>query len=80
LIAGIDLDERRGIKEKERRLDHLFKKAASKKQLSLYHSDVCKIKSLSYSQLDQHTLERLSDVGINLERLKGNMEEWEILN
>jgi hypothetical protein len=80
LIVGVDLDERRGLKEKERRLDYLFKKTASKKQVSLYHSDVCKIKSLAYSHLDQHTLERLSVVGINLERLKGNIELWETLN
>ncbi len=32
LIAGIDLEERRGIKVKESRLDHLFKKTPSKKQ------------------------------------------------
>jgi hypothetical protein len=79
LIAGIDLDERRGIKEKERRLDYLFKKAASKKQASLYHSDVCKIKSLAYSQFDHHTLDRLSAVGIDLKRLKWNTELWERL-
>ena len=81
LIAGIDLEERRGIKEKESRLDHLFKtKKAPKKQIKLYESDVCKIKSLSYSQLDQHTLDRLSAVGIDLKRLKENMELWEKLN
>jgi len=80
LIAGIDLDEKRAIKEKERRLDHLFKKTASKKQVSLYQSGVCKIKSLAFSQLDKYTLERLSAVGINLERLKGNMNLWESLN
>ena len=79
LIAGIDLEERRAIKEKESRLDHLFKKAPSKRQKSLYESDVCKIKSLSYIQLDQNTLDRLSAVGIDLERLKENMELWERL-
>jgi hypothetical protein len=80
LIAGIDLDEKRAIKEKERRLDHLFKTTASKMQISLYQSDVCKIRSISYSQLDQQTLERLNAVGINLERLKENMKLWERLN
>jgi hypothetical protein len=80
LIAGVDLEERRAIKEKERRLDHLFKKAPSKKQIGLYESDSCKIKSLSYSELDQNTLDRLSAVGIDLKRLKENMELWEKLN
>jgi len=80
LVAGIDLEERRAIKEKERRLNHLFKRAPSKIQESLYESDVCKIKSLSYSQLDQHSLDRLSAVGIDLKRLKENMELWESLN
>jgi hypothetical protein len=80
LIAGIDLEETRKVKEKKRRLDHLFRKAASKKQNSLYESDVCKIKSLSYDQLDQHTLDRMKAVGIDLGRLKDNMELWENLN
>ena len=80
LIAGNDLDEKRTIKDKERRLDHLFKKEASKTQISLYHSDVCKIKSLANGQLDQHTLERLGVVGIELDRLKGSVELWESLN
>jgi hypothetical protein len=80
LITGIDLEETRAIKKKKSRLDHFFKKAPSKKQNCLYQSDVCKIKSLSYSQLDQHTLDRLRAVGIDLERLKENMELWERLN
>ena len=81
LIAGVDLEERRGITEKERRLDHLFKeKKAPEIKEKNYNSDVCKIKSLSYSQLDQHTLDRLSAVGIDLKRLKENMELWEKLN
>ena len=79
LIAGIDLDERRGVKEKDRRLDHLFKNYPSKKQVSLYQSDVCKIRSLSFGQLDQLTLGKLSAVGIDLERLEGNMKLWERL-
>ena len=77
LIAGVDLEERRAIKEKESRLDHLFKKAPSKRQKSLYESDIRKIKSLSYSQLNQHSLDRLSAVGIDLKRLKEKMELWE---
>jgi hypothetical protein len=80
LIAGIDLDEKRAIKEKERRLDHLFKTTASKKQVSLYQSRVCNIRTLSYSQLDQLTFDRLNAVGISLERLKRNMNLWESLN
>ena len=79
LIAGIDLEETRGIKDKKRRLDHFFKREASKKQVALYESDVCKIKSLSYSRLDQCTLERLGAVGIDLGRLKANAELWERL-
>jgi hypothetical protein len=81
LIAGIDLEERRGIRAKRRRLDHLFKKKnASKDQERIYKSDINRINSLSYSQLDQHTLESLCAVGIDLERLKGNMELWNKLN
>ena len=76
LVAGIDLEEKRGIKVNESRLDHLFKKVASRKQHRLYQSDVCKIKTLSNSQLDQGTLDKLSDVGIDLKRIKENMELW----
>ena len=79
LIAGIDLEEKRSINRKESRLDNLFKKGASKKQIYLYHSDVCNIKSLSYGQLGKLTIERLSAVGIDLERIKENMELWERL-
>ena len=75
LIAGIDLEDRRGNGKKKRRLDLLFSKPY-KKHISLYQSDVCKIKSLSYSQLDQPTSDRLSAVGIDLERLKWNMNLW----
>ena len=77
LIAGVDLEEKRAIKAKKRRLDHLFKKAPSKRQVHLYQSDVCNIKSLSYRQLDQHTIDSLDAVGIDLERLKENMELWD---
>jgi len=76
LVAGIDLEEKRGIKVNESRLDHLFKKVASRKQHRLYQSDVCKIKTLSNSQLGQGTLDKLSDVGIDLKRIKENMELW----
>ena len=76
LIAGIDLEEKRAIKEKESRLNHLFKKTPSKLQESLYASKIRKIKSLSYSQLDQRTIARLSAVEIDLRKLKENMELW----
>jgi hypothetical protein len=79
LIAGVDLEEKRLIKAKERRFDHLFKKAPSKQQAHLYQSDVCKIKSLSYGQLNQHILDNLDTVGVDLERLKEKMELWEKL-
>jgi hypothetical protein len=83
LIAGIDLEEEitdnvkiRRLKEKNQRLKLLFSKGPFPKHYALYQSDVCKIKSLSHSQLEQHTLDRLSAVGIDLERLKWNMELW----
>ena len=60
-------------------MDHLFKKAPSRQQIALYESDVCKIKSLSYDQLDQRTLDRMKAVGIDLGRLKANAELWERL-
>jgi hypothetical protein len=75
LIAGIDLEDRRGNGKKKRRLDLLFSKPY-KKHIALYRSDISKIKLLSYSQLDQHTLDGLSAVGIDLERLKENMDLW----
>jgi hypothetical protein len=83
LIAGIDLEEKitdnvkvRRSKVKNRRLNLLFSKGPFPKHISLYESDVCKIKSLSYSQIDQHTFNRLSAVGIDLDRLKENMDLW----
>ena len=79
LVAGIDLDEKRGIKVKESQLDHLFKTVASREQHGLYQSDVCKIKTLSDSQLYKLAIERLNTAGIALERLKENMELWERL-
>jgi hypothetical protein len=77
LIAGIDLEERRAIRVKGSRLDHLFKKPPSKRQISLYESETCKIRSFSNRRLDQHTADGLRAVGIDLERLKENMETWE---
>ena len=59
---------------------HLFKKPPSKKQIRLYESDVCKIKSFSDRHLDQHTSDRLRAVGVDLERLNENMKLWERLN
>jgi hypothetical protein len=79
LIAGIDLEERRGDKKTKRRLNLLFSKLY-KKHIDLYESDICKIKSLTYSELEQHTLDRLNAVGIDLEKLMENMDMWERLN
>jgi hypothetical protein len=76
LVAGIDLEEKRGIKVKESQLDHLFKTVASRKQHALYQSDVCKIKTLFYDQLDQQVLERLDSMGIDLKRLQENIHLW----
>ena len=77
LIAGIDLEDRRGNgkKKKKRRLDLLFSKPYNK-HIPLYRSYISKIKSLYYSHLDQRTLDRLRAVGIDLERLKDNMKLW----
>ena len=86
LIAGVDLEENitnkvkvRRSKEKNQCLNLLFKKEASKEHVALYESDVCKIKSLSYDQLDQHILDSMKAVGIDLGRLKANAELWERL-
>jgi len=76
LIAGIDLEEKRAIKEKKHQLNHLFKKKPSKRQVNLYQSNVSKIKPLSYGQLNQHTIDSLQAVGIDLKRLKVNMARW----
>lgn len=79
-IAGIDLEETRAVKVRlGRRLDHLFKKGPSKDQIRLYDSGVGRIKSLSFNRLDQHASEGLRAVGVDMERLKGNMELWERL-
>jgi hypothetical protein len=76
LIAGIDLEENRVIEDKEQRLALLFSKAPFKKHIALYESDICKIRSLSYDHLNQHTLDRLNAIGIHLQRLKKNLELW----
>jgi hypothetical protein len=79
LIAGIDLEEKRAVKLKESRLDHLFKKSPSKQQRFLYQSEIYAIKTISYCELDHQTLERLEIVGIDMGRLKENMDLWERL-
>jgi hypothetical protein len=83
LIAGIDLEEEitdkvkmRRLKIKNQRLDLLFSRVSYKKHYTLYQSDVRNIKSLTYSQLDQQTLDSLSVVGVNLKRLKQNINLW----
>jgi hypothetical protein len=81
LVAGIDLEERRGNREKKRRLDHLFKtKKASKEKERIYYSDINRIRSLHYHQLSQNIIGSLDAVGINLEHLKTNMELWNRLD
>jgi hypothetical protein len=77
LIAGVDIEERRGINENDSRLDHLFKKAPSKAQRSLYAPVVGQTRLLGHHHLDQDTLGRLSAVGIDLESVKNNIETWE---
>lgn len=76
LIAGIDLEERRGNKDDQSRLDRLFKKGASKAQAVLYGNAVGQIRMLSYRQLANDTLEKLAAVGIDLDRLKENITSW----
>ena len=77
LIAGVDIEERRGVNKKDSRLDHLFKKAPSKFQKSLYAPAVSRIRLLGHHHLDQDTLDRLGTVGIDLESVKKNIETWE---
>ena len=77
LIAGVDIEERRGVKENDSRIDHLFKKAPSKAQRSLYAPVVGHIRLLGHHHLDQDTLGRLSAVGIDPESVKNNIETWE---
>ena len=80
LIAGIDLEETRAVKEKAKRLEHLFKKPPTKSQILLYESNLSKISTLSARQLDQHTLDGLRAVGIDFERLRNNIALWERLH
>jgi len=79
LVAGIDLEEQRKRAEKNTRLDHLFKKGPSKKQEQLYKPHVGQIIQLHDGQLDQCIIDQLSAVGIDLKRLRTNMEIWEAL-
>ena len=79
LIAGIDLEDRRGNIATKSQISFLFSKLY-KKHIPLYGSAIRKINSLSYSQLDQHTTDRLCVVGIDLAKLKVNMELWDSLN
>jgi len=79
LIAGIDLDETRGIKPQTRPLDHLFKKGPSRKQLSLYESSVGKIELLKFNQLNDKIRTDLDAVAIDLNRLKDNIKIWETI-
>jgi len=78
LIAGIDLEDRRIIKEKNSKLSHLFNKLYSR-HITLYQSEVSKINPLSYGQLNQYAIDSLQAVGSDLERLKENMELWKKL-
>jgi hypothetical protein len=75
LVAGIDLEDRRGNIVRKSRFAFLFGKLY-KKHIVLYKSDIHNIKSLSYSQLGQRTLGRLSAVDIDLKKLKLNMARW----
>ena len=83
LIAGVDLEEEitdnvkvRRSKVKKQCLDLLFSSVPSKSQVQLYESDIHKIKSLSYPQINQHTIDKLQTVGIDLDSLKVNMARW----
>ena len=46
----------------------------SKKHFRIYGSDTTKIQSFSYHEIDRPTLDQLSAVEIDLERLKMNTE------
>jgi hypothetical protein len=82
LIAGIDLEDNISKKVKDRRskaksqhLDLLLSKPR-KKHFRIYGSDTTKIKAFSYHEIDRPTLDQLSAVEIDLERLKMNTELW----
>ncbi|BBO74562.1 hypothetical protein DSCW_19790 [Desulfosarcina widdelii] len=76
-LAGVDIEERRGVKENGSRLDHLFKKAPSKFQRSMYAPVVDQIRAIGHHHLDPDTLGRLSAVGIDPESVKKNIGVWE---
>ena len=82
LIAGIDLEDNITNNVKERRSNatkqHLYLLLSSpkKKHFRIYGSDTTKIQSFSYHEIDRPTLDQLSAVGIDLERLKMNTELW----
>ena len=82
LIAGIDLEDNISKKVKDRRskaksqhLDLLLS-SPRKKHFRIYGSDTTKIQAFSYREIDRPTLNQLSAVGIDLERLKMNTELW----
>ena len=76
LIAGIDLEERRAIKQKASRLNHLFKKGPSKLQKDLYEDPVFKIRHFSNCQLNKGILDILNNIGVDIGRLKNNINLW----
>jgi hypothetical protein len=77
LLAGVDIEERRGVKENHSRIDHLFKKAPSKAQRSLYAPVVGHIRAIDHHHLDRDTLGWLSAVRIDPESVKKNIKAWE---
>jgi hypothetical protein len=80
LIAGIDLEETRSFKVKERKLDCLFKKPPSKRQVQLYWAEVHEIRSFSDVQFNPETSAMLEGVGVDLTRLTENMARWRQLS
>ncbi|WP_319526011.1 hypothetical protein [uncultured Desulfosarcina sp.] len=76
-MAGVDIEERRGVKENGSRLDHLFKNVPSKAQRSMYAPVVDHIRAIGHHHLDPDTLGRLSAVRIDPESVKTNIETWE---
>ena len=77
LIAGIDLEETRARRgASEWRMDHLFKKGPSKRQVELYLPAVSGIKPLSPGQLDPPTREHLTAIGIDIDRLEEKIRLW----
>jgi hypothetical protein len=77
LIAGIDLEETRSPRRAPgSRLDHLFKKGPSKRQIELYLPCVSGIKPLCPGQLNSATRGRLAAVGISPQRLEEKIGLW----